>query len=438
LQPSCDGMARWSGGVCRRVLCNYHDAEDAFQATFLVLVRKAVSIMPREMVGNWLYGVARQTALKARVTAARRKGRERQVARMPEPAVGEQGFWRDLQPLLDEELSRLPDKYRVVIVFCDLEGKTRKETARLLGCPEGTVAGRLARARTMLSKRLGRQGIAVSGGALAVLLTEKEASAGVPTSVMSSTIKAVTLVAAGQAAAARLVSAKVAALTEGVLKSMLLPKLKVVVMLFVVATLCSATGLTYRTRTSEQPKAQQADKDKQPAAAKMDAKPEPDRERLQGTWKIICKKDSAFGNCIDGKWTIKGATIREEARMKEEANGNGEPDSPGIRKLKMHYRFCLDEKTNPKRIVLIAGEADDLFDLAKWDQKLDHPDVTEGIYRLAGNTLKICLRASKWNKPPTKFDWGDGILILLQREIPKKGALVHPPTHQPPTVISKP
>jgi uncharacterized protein (TIGR03067 family) len=264
---------------------------------------------------------------------------------------------------------------------------------------------------------------------------------------MSSTIKAVTRIAAGQAAAARMVSAEVAALTEGVLKSMLLTKLKVVVVLFVVATLCSATGLIYRTQASEQPKAQQADKDKQPAAAKMDAKSEPDRERLQGTWKIICKAESAFGNCIDGKCTIKGATIRVEARMtEEEADGNGEPDSPGIRKLKSYYRFRLDEKTNPKRIVLIEGEADNLFDPAKWDQKLDHPDeAIKGIYCLAANTLKICLQASK-NKPPTMFDWGEGILMVLQRETPKKGTsedhkkdtLAHPPAYQPSTAISKP
>ena len=131
-------------GVCRRVLRNHHDAEDAFQATFLVLVRKAASVVPREMVGNWLYGVDHQTALKARATTAKRRARERQVTEMSEPAVTEPALWDDLQPLLDQELSRLPDKYRVAIVLCDLEGKTRKETARQLGCPEGTLAARLA------------------------------------------------------------------------------------------------------------------------------------------------------------------------------------------------------------------------------------------------------------------------------------------------------
>src|SRR5216683_2430928 len=138
-------------GVCRRVLSNYHDAEDAFQATFLVLVRRVASIASPELLANWLYGVAHQTAIKARATVAKRKVRERQVTEMPEPAAVEQDLWNDLQPLLDHELSRLPDIYRVVIVLCDLEGKTRKEAARHLGLPEGTVGSRLARARVLLA-----------------------------------------------------------------------------------------------------------------------------------------------------------------------------------------------------------------------------------------------------------------------------------------------
>jgi len=132
-------------GVCRRVLDHHQDAEDAFQATFLVLIRKAATVMPREMVANWLYGVARQTSLKARAMASRRRVRERHMPRMPEPVAAQQDLWSDLRPLLDQELSRLPDKYRVVIVLCDLEGNTRKEAARHLGLPEGTLSAQLAR-----------------------------------------------------------------------------------------------------------------------------------------------------------------------------------------------------------------------------------------------------------------------------------------------------
>src|SRR6516165_2557004 len=125
-------------GVCRRILGDAHDAEDAFQATFLVLVRRAASVVPREQVGNWLYGVAYRTALEAKRVAARRRAREKQVNDMPHPTVGPEECWRDLQPLLDRELNRLPDKYRVPVVLCDLEGRTRKEAARQLDLPEGT------------------------------------------------------------------------------------------------------------------------------------------------------------------------------------------------------------------------------------------------------------------------------------------------------------
>jgi RNA polymerase sigma factor (sigma-70 family) len=229
-------------GVCRRLL-RHHDAEDAFQATFLVLVRKAWSIASREQLANWLYGVARQTALKARATTSRRKEREKQVAEMPEPAVAERDLGDDW---LDHELSRLPDKYRVVIVLCDLGGKTRKEAARQLGLPAGTVASRLARARAMLAKRLSQRGVAFSVGALAA----------VPPSLVSCTTKAAGLFAAGQAAA---IPVKVVALTEGVLRAMLVTKLKTATVgLLLVALLGGAAGAIYHMQAAEQPKARTA------------------------------------------------------------------------------------------------------------------------------------------------------------------------------------
>jgi RNA polymerase sigma factor (sigma-70 family) len=235
-------------GVCRRVLRSHQDAEDAFQATFLVLVRKAASVVPRQMVANWLYGVAHQTALKARATTARRGARERQVTLMPEPALEKQELWDDLQPLLDQELSRLPDKYRAVVALCDLEGRTRKEAARQLHLPEGTVASRLATARAMLAKRLGRHGLGVSGAALAAVLSQQAASASVPLSMAYSTIKAASVFAAGPATATCLVSGKAVALAEGVLKTMLLTKLKIATaVLVVIAVLgAGATALTQR------------------------------------------------------------------------------------------------------------------------------------------------------------------------------------------------
>jgi len=232
-------------GVCRRVLGNHQDAEDAFQATFLVLVRRAACVVPREMVANWLYGVARQTSLKARAMAAKRKTRERQVTVMAEPKIVCQDPWSDLQPLLDQELSCLSDKYRVAIVLCDLEGKTRKEAARQLGLPEGTLAARLARGRAMLAKRLSRRGLGVPAGALAVALSQNGASAAVPTSVVSGTLQAASLVVTGQASAG-LISTKVAGLTEGVMKAMLITKLKIATAVLLVIAASGAGGLLYQ------------------------------------------------------------------------------------------------------------------------------------------------------------------------------------------------
>jgi RNA polymerase sigma factor (sigma-70 family) len=239
-------------GVCRRILSNYHDAEDAFQATFLVLVRRAASIASPELVANWLYGVAHQTALKARATVHKRQGREKQVADMPETAVVDPSLWSDLQPLLDQELSRLPEIARAVLVICDLQGKTRKEAAEHLGLPEGTVASRLARARAMLAKRLSQRGVVLSAGALAAVLLQNVASASVPDSVMVSAIRAASLFAAGQAGAA---SPRVAALAEGVLKAMLIRKLKTVVAVVLLLAFVGTGATVLTLNTSAAPSA---------------------------------------------------------------------------------------------------------------------------------------------------------------------------------------
>jgi RNA polymerase sigma factor (sigma-70 family) len=230
-------------GVCRRALACHHDAEDAFQATFLILVRKAGSVTPWEMVGNWLHGVAHQTARKARAMAAKRRGRERPVAVMPEVAVAEEGnIWPELRPLLDEELTSLSHKHRAVVVLCDLEGRSRKEAAGQLGVPEGTVAGWLARARTKLAARLTRRGVHICSGMLAALLSQNAASASVPRTVLSSTIATATSVAAGHATATGVIPVGVVALTEGVLRSMLLNKLKVPLAALLVCLACLGGG----------------------------------------------------------------------------------------------------------------------------------------------------------------------------------------------------
>jgi RNA polymerase sigma factor (sigma-70 family) len=215
-------------GVCRRVLQNAHDAEDAFQATFLVLARRAASIWPREKVGNWLYGVAYQTARKARAVRARRRAREVPASGAPEPEATSDVPRSDLAELLDHELSRLPDKYRTALVLCELEGKTHADAAVRLGWPIGTLSGRLSRARAMLARRLARRGVVFAGGSLAVLLAPREgaASAGLPAPLLSSTVRATGLFAAGRAATAGAVPSGAAALAGEVLKTMLFSRIR--------------------------------------------------------------------------------------------------------------------------------------------------------------------------------------------------------------------
>ncbi len=137
--------------VCQRVIGNPHDADDAFQATFLVLVRKAASVRPREAVGNFLYGVAYRTALEARGRIARRRAKETSLVNVPPPESKPSEPWHELRPLLDRELSRLSEKFRLPVVLCDLEGRSRKEVARQLAIPEGTLSSRLATARKKLA-----------------------------------------------------------------------------------------------------------------------------------------------------------------------------------------------------------------------------------------------------------------------------------------------
>jgi RNA polymerase sigma-70 factor (ECF subfamily) len=263
-------------GVCRRILRNEADAEDAFQAVFLVLVRKAASIHPRARVGNRLYGVAHSTALKARAMRSKRWARESEAAARPRPEHSAHPA-NHLTELLDQELTALPDKYRAPIVLCDLEGSSIKKAAQQLGCPPGTIGTRLARGRSLLSRRLARHGLAVSGGTIATAIVPNAAHA-VPPLLMNSTLRAAIVAATGRAMAAGVISARVATLTEGVLNTMLLTKLKLTaVALSAIAVVLIAASLTFSARAVAPPQLGKAD---QPGAgaAGRDEKPRGDNK----------------------------------------------------------------------------------------------------------------------------------------------------------------
>jgi len=237
-------------GVCQRVLHHTQDAEDAFQATFLVLARKAGSVLNSASVSSWLYRVAFRTALDAKAARLRRQQREIQVENMPQLAV-EPNDLLDWRPLLDKELDGLAEKYREVVILCDLQGLSRKEAARLLGLAEGTLSSRLARARRMLASKLSRYGLSISGGALATALSANAGST-LPASLTLSTVRAALLVAGGQWAG---VSTPAAILMQGVIKAMFLKKLKIAVAFVLVAVALGASSLTYRAAEPSSPAA---------------------------------------------------------------------------------------------------------------------------------------------------------------------------------------
>jgi RNA polymerase sigma factor (sigma-70 family) len=221
-------------GVCRRALTDVHDAEDAFQATFLVLVRKAGAIGYRELLAPWLYGVARRTAAKARGRTARRRLREGPIVDLP-VAASEEPDAADLRRVL----SRLPEKYRAPFVLCYLEGKSNEEAARALGCPRGTVQSRLAWARQRLRGRLTRRGLALSSGLLASALAADARA--VPALFGQTMVQAARqFAAAGLAGGA--ISAPVAALTRGVLHTMFLSRLTITAGLMLVLLLTGAAA----------------------------------------------------------------------------------------------------------------------------------------------------------------------------------------------------
>jgi RNA polymerase sigma factor (sigma-70 family) len=219
-------------GVCRRLLRHEQDTEDAFQATFLALARKAGSISRREATASWLYRVAYRVALRAK---ARMVSFEPLPVDQPAPAAEGDFEWRDLRPVLDEELNRLPEKLRAAVVLCYLEGLTTEQAARQLRCPKGTVLSRLSRARERLGRRLGRRGITLSVATLGAALSETTASASVPLALVDGTIKASFMYAAGHVPAGA-IAVHIPSLTEGVLKAMFLTKLKIALAVVLLAT----------------------------------------------------------------------------------------------------------------------------------------------------------------------------------------------------------
>jgi RNA polymerase sigma factor (sigma-70 family) len=341
--------------VARRILGNAHDAEDVFQATFLVLARRAACIKPPSMLGNWLHGVAYRTALEARRLIARRREKER--AAVPR-AVSESP---DLAAIVDAELSCLPDKLRVALVLCELEGRTRREVARELGIAEGTVASRVARGRVLLAKRLARHG----------LIPSAALTASVPATVSASLLSKTVDVSMGNA------TGVVARLANGVLKAMLINRLRRTIGVVLLLVL-SCVGLG---QSSNPPNASG-----QSQPAKKQAKAVTELDRLQGPWKLVAVQENGkhVPKVDPVTWFIFGNKIAVKQKDREDLDS-----------------FRLDVKQNPKAI--------DIFNA---DGKL----IGLGIYRWDGDKLQIC---GDQDQRPQRFSTqeGDNALVLtFQRD----------------------
>lgn len=389
-------------GVCRRTLPGAADADDAFQATFLVFLRKAKTVRG-ERLGPWLYGVAWRVAQKARARAARLAAYRTEGFDML-PAEEEGRAVPDWQPILDAELNALPAKYRDALILCELQGRSRAEAARELGLREGTLSSRLSRGRDLLRKRLLKHGTLLPAGGLAALFTANGVGRGsVPLALLT---KVSELAKGGAAVGAVPVAA--ARLTDEVLKSMFLTKLRVagaalVALVVSVVGLGAALPREAPGGEPEQVRAARAGQKEAPAARPADPKPAgpkvPDREALQGLW-VLGKVE--FG---------KGANA-DEARQLNDLVGKTKflvagdvwwGMDVGLRAALLPKWGVLDPTKNPKWL--------DWYDGPVRGEKIDQ----RFIYELTGDTLRICALSdqSDTSRPAEFATDSDAPLVVL-------------------------
>jgi RNA polymerase sigma factor (sigma-70 family) len=355
-------------GVCRRLVGHEQDAEDAFQATFLVLARKAGAIRRHESVGPWLYGVAQRVARKARETTARRQIREATLdeALAAGPMADEPDA--EVRAAVNAAVGELAPRFLRPVVLCYFQGQSTEDAARALGCPRGTILSRLARARDRLRVQLARRGVALTAAAVAAALAAQRATAAVPLPLAYTTIQAATPAAAGA------ISARAAVLAKGVLTAMWVAKVTRVTAVAVVLA-AGGVGLLATTAWADKPAAKEAKEAK-----------------LDGTWQVTAVTKNGAEDTKEevesGKLVFSGDTfvLHHGGNM-------------------MKGTFKADATQSPATLDLEVGEG------------ADRGEGLLGIYELDGDKLRICM-AHKGTGRPTKFEStaGSGVaLISLKR-----------------------
>lgn len=394
--------------TCQSVLHDAHDAEDAFQATFLVLVRRAGTIGTLESLGGWLHGVAYRLALHARAAVARCRVQERQASLMRHTEPDTEAIWRDLRPVLHEEVERLPARYRAPFVLCYLEGKTNEEAARLLGWPKGTVLSSLARARERLRERLTRRGVALSSAVLATVLLEKAASAAIPTSLVDATVQAASGFAAGAGTAA--VSAQVLAYSQSMVRSLFLARVKLVVVLLLGGAVASAGTATLAHHLRSTPAAEIAAEAAPPDAPStqsvvetlpLPAVVKPDRELLKGSWSVIAAEQQ--GAAVEA---LKGTHLMLTAADFIVSAPRGEVRWL-FRRGETRGAIKLSPDGRPRRI----------------DLNEKGGRVLQAIYRLDGDRLTLCVADPDVRAHPPDFASApeDRRLLLTMERVAEVG-----------------
>jgi RNA polymerase sigma factor (sigma-70 family) len=360
--------------ACMRILNHRQDAEDAFQTTFLVLARKASSITRRQALSSWLYRVAFRIALKARSARARRVMSESNLDDVPAPEDAPAWIWRDLQPILDEEVNRLPLKYRLPFILCYLQGKTYGQAAVVLNCPPGTVMSRLAKARERLRSRLALRGVTLSTGALAVVLGQQASAASLPAALARPTVANALRFVTGQAGQ---VAVHLARPAEEFLRAMFRSRLLWIgaysLILLGIAGLSIWLGLA--SIGSERGKAVKP----QPLAVAAD-----DQTRMQGIW---LPERVEIGGQVPPSAGLRVSITGDSFKLFSLEGGNPFP-----------LLFLLDATAQPPAI--------DLYDP-------DNANLSfRGIYRLDGDTLMICYSRYPEERPKA-FDSSISPLTLL-------------------------